>query len=336
VRTGEGTKTQPPFAEGLTRQGTEKPTVAIPSSRVADSSNGGGLRRGLRRFFFAGNGQLKLADAHFKNTLDVHYRHDDGSYDEAALREIRRFFRSRGDDRERPMSLRLVELLAYIQNRYQPRQMTLLSGYRSPEFNADLGASGRAVAMASLHTQGLAADIAFSGIDLRQLWGGLRELKSGGAGYYRKSNFLHIDVGPPRFWEETTSRVSENLSAGNARMFVRSDFDVYDGIEGAVLSLHSVTSLPLRIAPQARLVGKRTATELNLQPVGDLLRSDDGCWIIEHPAESYELTVASVGAVRAAPSSANEPHSQIVVTTCSPRYERTPLEARSNEIDVSR
>ena len=119
------------------------------------------------RFFFAGNGHLKLSHAHFGTTLDVRYRRADGSYDPDALRQIQHFFRSREDGREGAISLRLIELLAYVQDHFHPRQMTLLSGYRSPEFNEDLRAAGGQAAQTSLHTQGLAADVTLTGVDLR-------------------------------------------------------------------------------------------------------------------------------------------------------------------------
>ena len=287
------------------------------------------------RFFFSGNGHLKLGHAHFNTTLDVQYRRSDGSYDPAALQQIRHFFRSRGDDREHAMSLRLIELLSYVQQHYRPKKMVLLSGYRSPEFNAELGAAGQAVAMASLHTQGLASDIAFSGVDLRRLWLSLRELKTGGAGYYRKQNFLHIDTGPPRFWEETTSRVGENLSAGNARMFVRTDFDRYEDLQGAVLSLQSVTTLPLRLASRAHVIDRRGGQMLELAPHGNIA-SDGQCLTITTPAEAYELDVRSVASDKNLPGDPEAERPYIIVDTCEPRLERTPPQVRSNEIEVRR
>jgi len=279
------------------------------------------------RFFLAGNGRLVLRHGHFDTMLDVRYRRADGTYDEAALAQIRHFFRSREDSREAPIALRLIELLAYVQNQYHPRQMILLSGYRSPEFNTDLRTAGRQVAQASLHTEGLAADVTFNGIDMARLWRRLRELHSGGAGYYRKGKFLHIDTGRPRFWEETTSRVSENLAAGNARIFLRTDFDRYSGLEGGILSLHSVTAFPLRIARQVRLIGTDRSAPLTIDPVDGTIERKDGCLVIAAPADAYQFRVAAasdVGATRG----------HVVVTTCEPRIEKTPAEIESNAIEM--
>jgi uncharacterized protein YcbK (DUF882 family) len=288
------------------------------------------------RFFFAGNGHLRLGHAYFDTTLDVRYRRADGTYDPAALEAIRHFFRSREDGREAPISLRLIELLAYIQDRFHPRQMTLVSGYRSPEFNADLRAAGQKAAQASLHTEGLAADIAFAGVDLRRLWLQLREARTGGVGYYRHGNFLHIDTGRPRFWEETTSRVDENLAAGNARVFLRTDFDRYASLVGATLYLHSVTTFPVYIASQARLVGPQGTFRVDLRPAaGEAAAADTpaNCFASPAYAEEYAVRVTAVTESSEAPTS-SEARSHVVMLTCAPRVEQTPPEIESNPIEL--
>ena len=283
-----------------------------------------------QRFFFAGNGRLKLHHGHFGTTLDVRYRHADGTYDDPALAEIRRFFRSREDGREGDVSLRLVELLSFVQTRFHPRQMTLMSGYRSPTFNTDIRAAGGKAAQASLHTEGLAADVAVAGLDLRRLWLQLRELQVGGAGYYRTGNFLHLDTGKPRFWEETTSRVDENLSAGNARMFVRTDFDRYTELAGALVSLHSITRFPLAVRTEARLAGPDGARTVHLTPARGT-QLDGECIVLPDYADAYQFRVTATG--EPAPASGTW---RIVLSTCEPRIERTPAEVESNSVELVR
>jgi len=46
------------------------------------------------RFYFSGDGTLRMGNAHFAETLDVRYRDASGRYDEAAMATIARFFRS--------------------------------------------------------------------------------------------------------------------------------------------------------------------------------------------------------------------------------------------------
>jgi len=278
------------------------------------------------RFFFHGDGRLRLQHAHFKSTLDVRYRRADGTYDPAALAEIQRFFRSRGDGREGRISLRLIEFLGYVQTRYRPRSMTLLSGYRSPDYNEGIRSAGALAAQTSLHTQGLAADVTMSGVSLKPLWVDLREQRIGGAGYYRGGNFLHLDAGPPRFWEETTSGVKDNLSADNARIFVRTDFDRYDTIDGAQVELHSITAFPLYIRREAS-VGD---TLVVLEPADGPPELRDGCLVITEPREAYVFRVRAV----------DDPHPAgrvpLVITTCEPRIGKTKAELVSNPVEVVR
>ena len=130
------------------------------------------------------------------------------------------------------MSLRLIELLDYVEDRYHPKRLTLVSGYRSPEFNRALRANGRRVAQASLHTEGMAADVQPAGLKLRPLWNALRAEQLGGVGLYAGEGFLHLDTGRARFWEAATSGVDQNLAKENARLFARTDFDRYANARG--------------------------------------------------------------------------------------------------------
>ncbi len=287
------------------------------------------------RFFFAGNGRLEMRHGHFNERLDVRYRRSDGSYDPLALERIAYFFRSRGDGAVAPISLRLIELLSYLQAVLGVREMILLSGYRSPEFNEALGAQGRAAAFASLHTQTLAADLALPGQNLRRLWLKLRETEIGGVGYYPSQRFLHIDVGPPRFWEESTSRVSERLSAGNARVFLRTDFDRYTQWDGAEIVLHSVTAFPLRLQKYARFEhAGGLGVQLPMVPAVPTLASDqDGCWVIEQAAPHLRFRVVASEETAVRLRGARPQRGKIVWETCAPRVERTPEEVRSNTVE---
>jgi uncharacterized protein YcbK (DUF882 family) len=181
------------------------------------------------------------------------YRHADGSHDADALKKPRHVFASRGGGGEIDIPLRLVEVLSHVQQMSKRRELVLVSGYRSPTYNQDLKSKGRKVAGGSMHTEGLAADLAFPRDVLHDLWLEVRKLDCCGAGYYAKEGFLHVDVGRPRFWEAATSRVDENLSAGNARVFARTEFDRYERGETIIVTLHGITVPPVRIAREGRL-----------------------------------------------------------------------------------
>jgi uncharacterized protein YcbK (DUF882 family) len=275
------------------------------------------------RFYFGGDGVLELHHAYFDEVLRVRYRAPDGQYDAQALQRIEHFFRSRSDGQQRAMSLRLIELLDYVEDRYHPRRLTLISGFRSPEYNQALRDGGRRVAQASMHTEGLAADVQPAGLRLRPLWDALRAERFGGVGLYQHDGFIHIDSGQPRFWEAATSGVDQNPAKENAKLFARTDFDRYASLAGAIIRLHSVTALPIRISRTAHLGN----AELALAARDAAVHRDGDCWVFDQPAASYELTVTT--ALR--PSAQ---HQAIRLTTCAPRVGATPDEVSTNPISA--
>jgi len=268
------------------------------------------------RFFVEGDGRVDVVNAHTDEHASVHYRRADGTYDDTAVGRLRRLFRSRGDDREGNLTLRLVEVLSRLEKIAGGRPLILLSGYRSPQWNADLKGQGRAVAGGSMHMEGLAADLAFPRAQLPKLWQAVRALDCCGAGYYAKEGFLHVDVGRPRFWEASTSRVDENLSAGNARVFARTDFDRYVVGEPAVVTLHGMTVPPVRVAREARLGEQHVAVE------GDVPERD-GC-----------LEVVPGARLRVPALPATHGRAAIVLATCEPRAEKTPATIETNPLEV--
>ena len=300
------------------------------------------------RFFFSGDGVIGLRHGHFDEKLSVRYRDDEGRYDPDALTRIEHFFRSRDDGQAGEVSIRLVELIDFVEDRYRPTRVVLISGYRSPGLNQRLRDAGSRVADSSLHREGLAADLQFSGVDLKRMWLDLRDLKVGGVGYYRQQAFLHLDTGQPRFWEPQTSRVDEHLSAGNARVFARTDFDRYRTVEGAVIRLHNVTALPLSIARQARF-GSRTLT---LEPLAAGVRLVDGCYVLDRPAPAYRFRIIpnpalaagspnhdNIGCTSLPPEEEGRPGGMLApepirLTTCAPRVEATPEEIESNPVEL--
>lgn len=76
----------------------------------------------------------------------------------------------------------------------------VISGYRSPKTNEGLRAKSNGVAKESYHMKGQAIDVRLSGLRTKDLRDIARDLRTGGVGYYQKSDFIHLDTGPVRFW----------------------------------------------------------------------------------------------------------------------------------------
>jgi uncharacterized protein YcbK (DUF882 family) len=263
------------------------------------------------RFFVAGDGHLTLENAHTRERLAVRYRRLDNTYDPDALARLARLFRSRGDGAVHEPALRLVEVLSHVQRLAGADHLVLYSGYRSPDYNQALTGAARA----SMHTEGLAADVGFARAELplATIWHRVRALECCGVGHYAADGYLHLDVGRPRFWEKATSRVDENLAAGNARLFARTEYDRYAPGEPIVVRVHSLTAPPVRIARAAAL--------------GDARVLLDGPDCIELPGTGAALTLPNAPAVAATV--------RLRLTTCSPRPERTPETLETNPVVIA-
>ncbi len=114
---------------------------------------------------------------------------------------LSRFLRCRFTDQEREMAPRLADLMMAVIGKFGRPELWIVSGYRAPRFNALLRKRLGEVARNSLHTRGEALDFIVPGTPLEKVSAFLRRLKRGGVGYYPGSEFVHMDVGPVRFWE---------------------------------------------------------------------------------------------------------------------------------------
>jgi hypothetical protein len=197
-----------------------------------------------------------------------------------------------------------------------------------------------------LHSEGLAADLIFTGVDARRLWLRIRDLDCCGAGYYQKGGFLHVDTGKPRFWEESTSRVGENISKGNARVIARTDFDRYGDVVGLETTLHSITLHPLRVSNRATLAadGGAALAGLTLAAADAGASGDDGCITVDGRSPGAREVLRVTGVEPIGPGSPQAPlerghdvalRAYVVLTTCEPRLEATPERIESNPIEVS-
>ncbi|HEA68807.1 MAG TPA: DUF882 domain-containing protein [Desulfobacterales bacterium] len=124
-----------------------------------------------------------------------------GKYKLNALEEINYILRDHRTGETRSIDIRLLDLLCAISQKLNTRSpFHVISGYRSPATNAMLRKKSRRVAKNSLHVRGKAVDIRLPKFKTALLRRTSMDLKQGGVGYYRRSNFVHVDVGRIRYW----------------------------------------------------------------------------------------------------------------------------------------
>jgi uncharacterized protein YcbK (DUF882 family) len=151
-------------------------------------------------FRYTGDGVLGMHDVMTNEYFNVIYRDKSGRYDEDALATIDHIFRCHGGQEEFPISLKLIELIDHIQDHFKAGEVKVISGYRSPYYNANLRRHSHRVARESYHMEGMAADVVIPGIGAKELRNYAKTLEAGGVGYYGSRAFVHIDVGPVRSW----------------------------------------------------------------------------------------------------------------------------------------
>lgn len=144
---------------------------------------------------------LRLVNAHTWEKQDITYCVR-GNYDPDNLGKIDYLMRDHRRNVATAMDVNLLDSLVRLHASLETDEaIHVLSGYRTPETNAELRKQSLGVAKYSLHMSGKAADIYIPGIATRTLQEAALAMQSGGVGYYAKSGFVHIDSGRIRHWE---------------------------------------------------------------------------------------------------------------------------------------
>ena len=143
---------------------------------------------------------LELFNTHTSETARVVFRRGK-EYDTAALAALRNVLRDHRNNESHDMDVRLFDQLydlaraAHREPRYE-----IISGYRSPDSNAKMSTPGSGVAKKSLHMEGRAIDVRLHDCPCEDLRDLALAAARGGVGYYKRSNFVHIDTGSFRTW----------------------------------------------------------------------------------------------------------------------------------------
>ena len=147
-------------------------------------------------------GRLLLVNTHNNETLDVTYRKESGEYDQDALDSINHILRCPHNEEEVKMDIRMIEFLNAVDKELGDggNEIHVISGYRSPEYNALLRKRSKRVAKHSVHTWGKAVDFRIPGIPASKIKRTAINMELGGVGYYPRKGFVHIDSGSFRYW----------------------------------------------------------------------------------------------------------------------------------------
>jgi uncharacterized protein YcbK (DUF882 family) len=147
--------------------------------------------------------RLRFYHTHTGERLDVVYRRGD-QYIPEALDNLDHFLRDHRTGDVHHFDPRLFDLLHDLTASLADSggEMDVICGYRTRWSNEFLRTRNphTGVAQHSLHVQAEAIDIRLPGIPTSELRDAALRLHRGGVGYYRSSDFVHVDVGRVRRW----------------------------------------------------------------------------------------------------------------------------------------
>jgi len=144
--------------------------------------------------------RITLKNLHTPESLDIAFRHGE-AYVPDALAAIQVLLRDYRTGEQHPIDPALLDYLYDVAQTVGVAPVfSVISGYRSPQTNAMLHERSGGVASHSLHMEGRAIDVRLAGVDCADLVDKALGMRCGGVGYYRRSNFVHLDTGRFRTW----------------------------------------------------------------------------------------------------------------------------------------
>ncbi len=147
--------------------------------------------------------RLRFYHTHTNERLDIVYRRGD-TYLPEALAELDQYLRDHRTGDVHHFDPHLFDLLhdLTVSLNDSGGEIDVICGYRTPWSNEFLRtrSAHTGVARHSLHMQAEAIDIRLPGISTSTVRDAALRLHRGGVGYYRSSDFVHVDVGRVRQW----------------------------------------------------------------------------------------------------------------------------------------
>lgn len=158
------------------------------------------------RAALAGRGTARaiaLVHTHTGEELSIVY-YDGSAYSPAALRQVNQLLRDFRTETVYPIDPGVLDRLHLLQTSAgSDEPFQVICGYRSPTTNEALRRASSGVAEHSLHVEGRAIDVRLPGINTARLALLARGQQAGGVGYYRRSDFVHVDTGRVRIWGDS-------------------------------------------------------------------------------------------------------------------------------------
>ena len=142
---------------------------------------------------------LTFFHTHTEECLKI--AHTPGRCSRSVQKKIKMFLRDFRTGDVHPIDPELLDMLCKIQRAAGSRgTIEIISGYRSPHTNNLLRHTSSGVAKKSLHMKGQAVDVRITDLPTLKLRNTAVALRTGGVGYYAKSDFVHLDTGEFRTW----------------------------------------------------------------------------------------------------------------------------------------
>jgi uncharacterized protein YcbK (DUF882 family) len=177
--------------------GAEARAVAGRSATAGSDETAAGAQRTSDR---AAIKRIALLNLHTSEKLDLVFFRD-GAYVPDALAAIEVLLRDFRNGERHAIDPQLMDYLHAVALTIGVDPVfSVISGYRSPHTNELLREHSTGVSRHSLHMQGRAIDVRVAGVDCADLAARALALSRGGVGYYRQSDFVHLDTGNFRTW----------------------------------------------------------------------------------------------------------------------------------------
>ena len=145
--------------------------------------------------------RIALHNLHTDERLEAEFMRD-GEYVPAAMAAIEGVLRDFRNGERHGIDPALMDTLHAVAAHIGVEPVFgVISGYRSPATNERLRERSSGVARHSLHLEGRAIDVRLARVDSAELASRALELELGGVGFYRRSDFVHLDTGAVRTWK---------------------------------------------------------------------------------------------------------------------------------------